>query len=277
MLKTQYIIYGDYMWINNWIKGIIKLAEFKRDNSELFDEVVNSPIPLKEFIEMDEKKTIESLKTQNNALKIELQKYLPNPSEEYWNNKYPKTNINYLRHEIDGNYEVDVRDFFQIYDNRIPTVAGNKDDTKAFNALMWVRKNIEYVPDKTNYGYPEYWAYPYQTLKRGSGDCEDGSILLANIMVKSGIPYWKVRLCAADVYNRKGEYLGGHCYVTYYYEDGNRWVSLDWCFYPNSLTIDKRPDYKDEMIYGNGRVWFSWNMKYAFAKSTAIDFKNIKR
>ncbi|MHA1852294.1 MAG: transglutaminase domain-containing protein [Candidatus Heimdallarchaeaceae archaeon] len=264
------------MWINNWIKGIIKLAELKRENPELFRKMVNSPIPMKEFIEQDENKTIERLIKENKALKSEIEKYLPNPEEKYWNNKYPKINISYLRHETDGTYEVDVRDYFQIYDFKIPTVSGKTDDEKAYNALMWVINKIKYVPDKTTYGFPEYWAYPYQTLKRRQGDCEDGSILLANIMVKSGIPYWKVRLCAADVYNRRGQYLGGHCYVTYYYETGKRWVSLDWCFYPNSLSIDKRPDYKNEIIYGKGKVWFSWNMKYAFAKSTAVGIKNIK-
>jgi len=185
-----------------------------------------------------------------------------NPKEDETNNKYPKTNLTYLRHETDMDYQIDLRDFFMLMDNLIPIVGGKTDDEKALNGLKWVIDNIKYIPDKSDksYKFDEYWAFPYQTLKHKQGDCEDGAILLANILVKSGIPYWKVRLSAGNVTG------GGHAYVTYYCEEKNIWVILDWCYWPNILPINQRKDYKDETNYQD--VWFSWNTKYCFTKGT---------
>ena len=198
--------------------------------------------------------------------------------ENYWNNKYPSKIIKYLRHETDGSYEIDVRNFFQIYDGSLPKVSGKSHDEIAINALKWVISHIKYTSDKTTYGFNEYWAYPYQTLKRKKGDCDDGSILLANIMVSSGIPYWKVRVNAGNVYDKRGNPAGGHCYVTYYCDKAKRWVAMDWCFFPNLTMPWARQDYKNSRMYGNGEVWFSFNQKYAFTKSTtdAHKMKNIK-
>ena len=184
-----------------------------------------------------------------------------NPKEDELNNKYPKVDMNYLRHETDGDYSVDVRNFYMIKDSNIPTVSGT-DDEKALNSLKWVIDNIKYTPDSTSYKQAEYWAYPYQTLKHKTGDCEDGSILLANIMIRSGIPYWKVRITAGDVDDGKGN-KGGHCFVVYYYEEGDYWVLLDWCYWNNTLKISQRKNYKDEGYYKE--IWFSFNEKYVFS------------
>jgi transglutaminase-like putative cysteine protease len=103
-------------------------------------------------------------------------------------------------------------------------------------------------------------------LKTRKGDCDDGAILMANLMIASGIPYWKIRLTAGDVEG------GGHAYVTYYCEILNYWVSMDWCYYPNSSLVVNRPDYKDEKIYQD--VWFSWNQKYCFSAGVKTSVKN---
>jgi predicted transglutaminase-like cysteine proteinase len=211
---------------------------------------------------------IDSLTSENNALKVEnkslITQLYPNPKEKELNEKYPQTIVRYKRRETDDYYEIDVRDYFQLYDADIPIVSGKSDDEKAVNALKHVINNITYTPDKTTYGYSEYWAYPYQTMKRKKGDCEDGAILLANIMVKSGIPYWKVRITCGDVDDGKGN-AGGHAFVVYYYEEGDYWVLLDWCYWENLKEISKRKDYKDENYYKD--IWFSFNEKYAFRKN----------
>lgn len=219
------------------------------------------------------KVSLDAANVQVNDLQIQLKAIQApkNPKEEEYNNKYPKVNLTYLRHETDGDYNIDLRDFYMLNDAVIPIVTGKDDDEKALNALKYVIKNVTYVADKTDYGYDEYWAMPYQTLKRKKGDCEDGAILLANIMVKSGIPYWKVRLSAGDV---KG---GGHCYVTYYSESKDMWVVLDWCYWPNQLTIPERKNYKDEENYY--AVWFSWNRDFCFSnglKLVANDYLKAK-
>jgi len=180
------------------------------------------------------------------------------PDEVYWNTKYPKANISYEREETDGLYKIDVRNFVFYRDFNIPVVSGSSNDKKALNALVWVTDNITYTKDKTVYGFDEYWAMPWQTLKRKLGDCEDGSNLLHSIMLKSGVPYWKIRGTAGMTP------LGGHAYVTYLVDDNSKWVCLDWCYYPNKKPVSQRVDYKEDKLYGD--VWFSYNKDYAFSK-----------
>jgi len=187
---------------------------------------------------------------------------------EYWNNKYPKVVRYYLRHETDGDYQIDVRNFLMVHDENIPVVDGKDDNEKALNALKWVINNITYAPDKTVYGYDEYWCFPYQTLKRRKGDCEDMSILLYCIMAKSGIKEDYIRLTAGDVnYNDK---IIGHAYLTYFCKGTSKWVLLDCCFYPDAETNpNRREDYKDNRIYGS--VWFSWNRFSSWSKGTKVE------
>ena len=176
--------------------------------------------------------------------------------EAFWNNKYPKQDILYVREEKDGEYQIDVRNYFQSFDSSIPGFSCASNDDLALLALKWVKNNIDYTSDKTQYGFSEFWAYPYQTLKHGKGDCEDGAILLANILLKSGCPYWRIRLNAGDVES------GGHAYVTYCRETDNQFVVLDWCYWPKTTLIKDRPLHKDEQNYYG--IWFSWNQKFSF-------------
>lgn len=229
------------------------------------DEIDDLKQDLADYIKKVEtgEKRVEQLQKEATKLLGEIdmlnkQIVLPNPSEEYWNSRYPKRDITYKRKEHDQWYNIDVRDYFQPYDSSVPTVSGTNSDDKALNALKWVRANIKYTPDKDEYGLDEFWAYAYQTLKHKKGDCEDGAILLANIMLKSGIPYWRIRLNAGDV---KG---GGHAYVTYCRETDNEFVVLDWCYWYSKKEIKDRLLHKEEKNYYG--IWFSWNQKYAFGK-----------
>lgn len=264
------------MSFNKWIKWIIKSSQFYRDYPDDVNKVLDLDRGIGDIIDDKVKEQISVLKQENEALKSLLSEKEPTDKEIYWNNKYPKALITYKRIETDRDYWIDVRNYFQIHDSSLPKILNDADDEMALQCLRWVMLNIKYVPDKTSYGYAEYWAYPYQTLTRKTGDCEDGAILLANMMIANGIPYWKVRLCAGDVYDDKGNSLGGHAYVTYYHEEKDRWVALDWCFYPNQDSVKDRLDYKDEIIYGKGEVWFSWNQLYCYSKSTNSGILNTK-
>ena len=194
-------------------------------------------------------------------------------SENYWNSKYPKIKKFYIRHETDGTYYIDVRNFFTPYDEKVPTFSGT-DDEIAIQALKWVMKNIKYVSDKSQYGYEEYWEYPYQVLKRKRADCEGGMLLLASILLKSGVKYWKVRATAGLVKIPRQHGFTGHAYLTYYCEETDKWVILDWCYYPTKIPISEREDYKDNVNYQD--VWFSFNQKYIFGTGTKSGLKYIK-
>ncbi len=41
--------------------------------------------------------------------------------------------------------------------------------------------NIRYVPDSEVHGWDDYWQTPYQTLRLGTGDCEDMVVLYVSI------------------------------------------------------------------------------------------------
>lgn len=53
---------------------------------------------------------------------------------------------------------------------------------------------IEYKYDQDNYGVPNYWATPLETLSRGSGDCEDFAILKFFTLKALGVPEKNLRL-----------------------------------------------------------------------------------
>jgi hypothetical protein len=75
---------------------------------------------------------------------------------------------------------------------------------------------VTYVSDATQYGLKEYWAVSYETLERKKGDCDDGAILLYDILRNSGIPAWKLRVNAGYGVNPGTGKQVGHAYVTYY-------------------------------------------------------------
>ena len=95
-----------------------------------------------------------------------------------------------------------------------------------------------------------------------SHNCEDGSVLLASIMIKNGIKPWKIRVTAGNVVG------GGHCFVVYYCEEAKKWVLLDWCYDPNRKPMKDRPDYKDENRYLD--IWFSFNNVSAWGRTADI-------
>lgn len=205
--------------------------------------------------------------------------------ESIYNNKYPKADILYDGRKVpwrQGRYNIDVRNFFNVYDSTVreltESIILNKDipdNSKALLCLCWVIDNVKYAYDLNPDGtITDYWNFPFETLLPRNfdspqlyGDCEDNAILLANMMVIAGIPYWRVRLTVGDVDDGHGN-AGGHAFVTYFDEPRKRWVLLDPVFYPNKLSIEQRKDYDQETYYKS--VWFSWNLKYSFAQDTRM-------
>ena len=193
---------------------------------------------------------------QNEELKALMKAAEPDPLEAYWNNKRPSINRLYPARHIYGdtnNTMVDPRIFFQT-DSTLPDTSDSNNDMKAMRALKHVIKYVNYVGDEVQFKRPETWMFAFETWKRRRGDCEDGAILLANMMLKSGIPYWRIRLNAGDVEG------GGHCWVTYLREEDDKWYILDWCYWPEDSV--KWLEWKDAEKYFD--IWFSWNNKFIF-------------
>jgi predicted transglutaminase-like cysteine proteinase len=220
----------------------IDLEDYKKNNQALMIEY--------EDLEKKYDELYDDWEALNDSLK-------PDPLETYWNDKRTKTDdyIRKVRTVLNKTVMtyVDPRIFFNATDNIVPVVTGTNDE-KAYAALNKVIDLITYTSDTSQFKQDEEWLFPYESLQLEHGDCEDGAILLANIMLKSGIPYWRIRLNAGDV---KG---GGHCWVTYLRESDNQWVILDWCYWPEQSLPGLL--YHDAENYFD--IWFSWNTKHIY-------------
>jgi predicted transglutaminase-like cysteine proteinase len=179
---------------------------------------------------------------------------------EFWNNKWPKDRIIY-----DAQYgrPRDVRTFIfdrsyileDVLDNYGIVYDGNDDETM-YKILMSVMRYFHYVGDDKSKGQPEFWQNPEDSATLGTGDCEDGAILIKSLSLVAGVPDYKVKIAAGMV---KG---GGHAYVLYLRDNDTQCI-LDWCYWPNDLQIMHRKDWRQEENYYD--VWFSFNKEYSFA------------
>jgi len=231
---------------------------------------------------------LEKTREELTALKVEneelIKALVPEESEaeKYWNNHYPKKEIFYAGRSFPINpskrFEIDVRHFFTLTQPLIELAVKEKlnsgsFDARALKCLKWVKANFAYASDESVFGSSEYWSFAAEALYSKKGDCDSGAILLACLMLASGIPYWRIRLNAGAV---KG---GNHAYLTYCRETDNEFVVLDWCYWYNSKAIADRLLHKDESDYYG--IWFSWNQKYSFGAMNTMagmpnDFKAEK-
>lgn len=54
-------------------------------------------------------------------------------------------------------------------------------------ALAWVQSCIDYAADKEIHSFHEYWQLPCETLRLGTGDCEDQAFLLVSLWIALGL------------------------------------------------------------------------------------------
>ena len=198
------------------------------------------------------------LSNNNVLLQQKLNKKgLENEKEKFWNTKRESTNYTYRARE---KTYVDPKIFFT-KDCNLPIVVGDNVDDVCYNCLNWVIKQLKYVPDRDKNGRPrENWKFAYETFRDKFGDCEDGSILLANLLLKNKVPYWKVRI---NVGKTKGEY---HCWVTYLNKK-NEWVVLDWCYYASESLKVLTWKSAEKYLY----IDFSFNEKFCFVNNVRLD------
>jgi len=56
----------------------------------------------------------------------------------------------------------------------------------------WVTDHIHYRPEVSSVVIGDFWKMASETIIDGAGDCEDGAILLANMMLAAGGKSWKI-------------------------------------------------------------------------------------
>lgn len=194
--------------------------------------------------------------------------------EAYWHAKHPVKNIVYRGRPLPGggSYEMDVRNFLWPQDcvlQKIVAQAGLLNatiDATAWACQKFVVDNIKYVADKKALKADEYWLFAPETWVRRRGDCEDGAILIASLLLNTLPPqaYWRVRLVAGWVQDKPDTRSYGHCYVAYCRTTDNEWVTLDWCFYQDSnVLVHNKPLLKNRGQYGD--AWFSTTCDFAYS------------
>lgn len=269
----------------SWLQKLVGCKECPDSSQEIVvleNSLANAIKERNEFSKenLDLEKKVSDMEVKITDLTIALSQTPLAPSEReiYWENKYPKADdvrwtCRYI-YNLAGEKEacqVDPRIFWQTNSGELRDIGlsikalfrlKNKRepsfDELALECLRWVKKNVKYTSDKSVFGVEEYWQFWYETLEIKTGDCEDGAIMLANLMLSVGIPYWRVRLNAGEV---KG---GGHAYVTYCRETDDEFVTLDWCYWVNDKLPKDRPLHRDERDYYG--IWWSWNTKFIFKK-----------
>lgn len=188
---------------------------------------------------------------------LKLQVSIPDKQLEYfWNHKIkPRHNLN---HFARNSSMMNVLRFISSNNDETPLIDGVSNDDKANKCLLWVKNNLVYKSDDG-----EHWQWADETLKRKKGDCEDGANLLHNMMLKAGVPYWRIR---GNLGHVKGGY---HCYVTYLREKDNEWYVLDWCYWPKeSINYKLKWSAAENKYFTIDR---SFNVKYGFQKEIVFD------
>lgn len=218
-----------------------------------------------------------------------------NYGPDYWNNKWETAPIIYtgraLRAEVyKKQIDVDVKAFIKKNDAilwHVLTQLGLRKETPNETALAvqnFVCNFLKYKYDDLTAEVPEFWLFPFESIQAEIGDCEDGAILIAALLINAGIPSWRVKVAAAEVladpvFAPSDSELGGHAYCLYLADRPNserklEWVILDWCYLQDpEVPIKKKPLARDGGTEGAYKgVLFTFNDEFSWAQ-TALEVK----
>jgi len=210
---------------------------------------------------------------------------------DYWNSKWDTAPIIYTGRALRGEsynkqIDVDVKAFIKRNDAilwHVLTQLNLRKDTPNDTALAiqnFVCNFLKYKYDDIASECPEFWLFPFEAVQSEIGDCEDGAILIAGLLINAGIPSWRVKVCAAQVmadpiFAPSDSELGGHAYCIYLADrpDSERkleWVILDWCYLQDpEILITEKPLARNggtEDAYRD--IWFTFNDLYSWAQSS---------
>ncbi len=193
----------------------------------------------------------------------------PDPKEEFWNDKWPKAKITY---KAQGNIIRDVRNL--VCDKSFvlnKTVLKWKVLTAeeiAYECERYVINNVTYKGDFDVHKKAEFWQHPENTFGMGTGDCEDGALLIASLMLIAGVPSYRLKICAGFVQNpSNSNEVIGHAYCIFLRDD-ETWCVLDWCYYADNRKVVDRNEHKDLPKYKE--IWFTFNSRYTWAQTDVM-------
>ena len=204
----------------------------------------------------------------------------------YFNRKHPKKDVIYMGRKLPlkkkrKKTKIDVKTFVTPNDLIVKKFLKSQkinidlpNDKKVHQIQKAVVKYMKYIPDKNLTGVDECWLFPFETIHMKSGDCEDGAILMASMMINAKVPSFRVRVAAGYVQSAPTAPQGGHGYCCYLRESDNQWVVIDWCYFEDSkIPVEKKPIINKNKKYK--KVWFSFNNKFSWANKR-FEFNNRK-
>lgn len=212
--------------------------------------------------------------------------------KSYWNNKWKKKSVIYSGRALRNSKEridVDVRNFIITRDDILKSIVKNYDLKKstynetAHACQKFVVDYLTYANDNAINSCEEFWQFPFETIVSRKGDCEDGAILMASLMIHAGIPNWRVKVVGGTVKPEPTAPLGGHAYCIYLADrkDGTmEWEIHDWCYYEDTDTPTGSKPLAKDGGYNNTyiEVWFTFNNEYAWSnEEVQIKQKRIKQ
>lgn len=198
---------------------------------------------------------------------------------DYWNNKWEKKSVIYTSRTLPKRtteISTDVRSFICANDDIVKELIEKYDlKKKTYNETAhacqkFVVDFLTYTDDETNDGAEEFWQFPCETIASRLGDCEDGAILMASLMINAGIPNWRVKVAAGTVQPQPTAPLGGHAYCIYLADradETKEWEIHDWCYFEDSaVPTGKKYLAKDGGYKGVYKdIWFTFNNQYAWS------------
>ncbi|WP_051285019.1 transglutaminase domain-containing protein [Nisaea denitrificans] len=146
----------------------------------------------------------------------------------------------------------------------LPDKRGNGSfDRRAHIVWSWVCREIGYVDDLGSQGSREFWQFPSETIALRQGDCEDSAVLLATLLLASGISPFCVRVVIG--FARIAGDLIPHVWTIYKDEKGN-WrilettagdpgIAGDWPDADSACKPDAPQLYKPDLCFNQFHVW----------------------
>jgi hypothetical protein len=192
-------------------------------------------------------------------------------AEVYWHDKHPCEKVVYRGRPLPTGYipNLDVRDFVTGLSYPLRSVVDKENlrgmsvDTTVERIHAFVAERISYTSDQ-QFGKPEFWLQPTETLEYGRDDCEGGANLLASLFYNA-LPrhhHWRLRVCAGTV--KSGHSTGGHAWCAFLRSKDNEWVAVDWCYWSDhKVRIDDRRMLKERPEYIS--TWWSNTYRHSYS------------
>jgi hypothetical protein len=166
-------------------------------------------------------------------------------------------------------------DDFSLIDDLLVRIGDLPEDLD--ERVRWVMARIlRLYPQPSSYRFdsekhkkPDYWQSPFETLRDGTGDCDDWGILLYATLRRAGVPSWRLKCVVTDVV-QNGNPAGAHFNLIYLSKKDYEWYTLEGTWYPSVALsrYGKLPRKSSTDLYA--RIWFTFNEEKVWAQH---DFK----